>query len=416
MFVDKTTIFVQAGKGGDGVVTFRHEKYVPRGGPSGGNGGRGGDVYLLADPELNDLFWLSEHRMHKALNGKNGQDNNKTGVSGKDLIVKVPVGVSIYYGDDLQFMADLVEPGQELLIARGGRGGIGNACFANARRQTPHIATGGETGEQATITVELKLLADVGLVGFPNAGKSTLITRVSNANAKIGSYAFTTLQPQLGVVQTANFLRFTMADIPGLIEGAHEGKGLGFEFLRHVERCRVLLYVIDLTEDDPVQTLKTLWNEIKLWDEETFEKPAFIIGNKADLWDTDDHDGLQDFAKTRNIPYMRISALEKTGVPELIEHLWELVKTVPKQESRAAQEIRLINKTDEVIIEKVDGDWVVTNQRLERIIAKTDYEAVDGKAFIERQIRRLEIEKRLRKMGAVDGDMVVIGKMRFMLE
>ena len=171
MFVDKTTIYVQAGKGGDGVVTFRHEKYVPRGGPSGGNGGRGGDVYLLADPELNDLFWLSEHRMHKALNGKNGQDNNKTGVSGKDLIVKVPVGVSIYYGEDLQFMADLVEPGQELLIARGGRGGVGNACFANARRQTPHIATGGETGEQATITVELKLLADVGLVGFPNAGK-----------------------------------------------------------------------------------------------------------------------------------------------------------------------------------------------------------------------------------------------------
>lgn len=416
MFVDKATIYVQAGKGGDGVVTFRHEKYVPRGGPSGGNGGRGGDVYLLADPELNDLYWLSNHSIQKAVDGKNGQDNNKTGVSGKDLMVRVPVGVSVYYGDDMQFMADLVEPGQELLIARGGRGGVGNACFANARRQTPHIATGGEPGEESTITVELKLLADVGLVGFPNAGKSTLITRVSNANAKVGSYAFTTLQPQLGVVQTSNFSRFTMADIPGLIEGAHEGKGLGFEFLRHVERCRVLLYVIDLTEENPVQTLKTLWNEIKLWDEETFEKPAYIVGNKADLWDANDNDGLENFAQTRNIPYMRISALEKTGVPQLIENLWELVKTVPKPETRVAQEIRLIDKTDEVTIEKAYGEWIVRHQRLERIVAKTDYEQVDGKAFIERQLRRLEIEKRLRKMGAVDGEMVVIGKMRFMLE
>jgi GTP-binding protein len=415
MFVDKATIYVQAGKGGDGVVTFRHEKFVPRGGPSGGNGGRGGDVYLLADPELNDLYWLSEHPTQKAVNGKNGQNNNKTGVSAPDLILRVPVGVSVYVGEDMQFMADLVEPGQELLVARGGRGGVGNACFANARRQTPHIATGGQTGELATITIELKLLADVGLVGFPNAGKSTLLTRVSNANAKIGDYAFTTLQPQLGVVQTSNFSRFTMADIPGLIEGAHEGKGLGFEFLRHVERCRVLLYVIDLTEDNPVKTLELLWNEIKLWNEETFEKPAFIIGNKNDIF-CDGDDALERFAKTRNIPYMRISALEKTGIKELIDSLWDIVKTIPKPETRVAQEIRLIDKTDEVTIEKFEDGWIVHNQRLERICAKTDYEEVDGKAFIDRQMRRLEIEKKLRKMGAVDGNVVIIGKLRFVLE
>ena len=415
MFVDKATIYVQAGKGGDGVVTFRHEKYVPRGGPSGGNGGRGGDVFLLADPELNDLYWLSQHPTHRATNGKNGQDNNKTGASAPDLIVHVPVGVSVYVGDDMQFVADLVEPGQELLIAKGGRGGVGNACFANARRQTPHIATGGEHGEEAQITIELKLLADVGLVGFPNAGKSTLITRVSNANAKIGDYAFTTLQPQLGVVQTSNYSRFTMADIPGLIEGAHEGKGLGFEFLRHVERCRVLLYVIDLTGENPIGTLKSLWNEIKLWNEETFDKPAFIVGNKSDIWEGE-KDELEEFAKSRNIPYLRISALEREGITELIEQLWNIIKKIPKAETRVAQEIRLIDKSDEVLIDHSEDGWIIKSPRLERIVAKTDYESVDGKAFVDRQMRRLEIEKRLRKMGAVDGDTVIIGKMRFVLE
>ncbi len=415
MFVDKATVYVQAGKGGDGVVTFRHEKYVPRGGPSGGNGGRGGDVYLVADPEINDLYWLSEHPNHRAKDGKNGQNNNKTGVSADDLFLRVPVGVSVYVGEDLQFLADLVEPGQELLVARGGRGGVGNACFANARRQTPHIATGGEEGETFTITIELKLLADVGLVGFPNAGKSTLLTRVSNANAKIGDYPFTTLQPQLGVVQTANFSRFTMADIPGLIEDAHLGKGLGFEFLRHVERCRCLLYVIDLTEEDPVATLKLLWNEIKLWNEETFDKPAFIVGNKNDIF-ADATDGLEEFAKSRNIPYMRISALENTGVKVLIEKLWLIIKDIPKPETRVAQEIRLIDRTDEVTIENTPDGWAVKNSRLERIVAKTDIESVDGKAFVDRQMRRLEIEKKLRKMGAVDGDAVIIGKMRFLLE
>jgi len=415
MFVDEVTIEVQAGKGGDGVVTFRREKYVPRGGPSGGKGGRGGDVYLVADNELMDLSYLALHHNHRAGDGGDGGKNNMTGADGEDIFIRVPVGVTISLNNKDNFLADLVVQGQELLIARGGRGGLGNARFANSRRQTPHIATAGESGEKFKLIIELKVLADVGLVGMPNAGKSTLLGAISHARPKVGDYPFTTLEPSLGVVETKDWQRFTVADIPGLIEGAFEGKGLGHEFLKHIERCRVLIYLVDLSSEHPVRTLQTLWEEVRLYNEETFAKPAFIVGNKIDLV-PNAPDTLEEFANKRKIPYFGISAKEKIGLDELLIKLLDGVKKTPLPETRVIDEIYLIKRDDEVIIEEVNGEFVVKNSRLERIMAKTDYESFDGRAFIERQLRRAGVEKRLKQMGVKDGDVIIIGGKRFVFQ
>ncbi len=415
MFCDEVTIRVTAGKGGDGAVTFRREKYVPRGGPSGGSGGRGGDVYLVSDTNLFDLSHLTDQINWRAKDGGNGESNNKHGANGDDLFIKVPVGVSVYLEAKDNLLAELLEPGQELLVAKGGRGGIGNANFANSRRQTPHIATGGDQGVKAKLIIELKVLGDVGLVGMPNAGKSTLLSAISRATPKIGDYPFTTLDPMLGVVNTSNWERFTVADIPGLIEGASEGKGLGHEFLRHVERCRVLLYLIDLSSAGPVNTLKTLWNEIKLYSEATFDKPAFVAGNKVDLVEGQD-DPLQDFVQARKIPYFRISAKEKIGLDGLIEALLEKVKATPKPVPQVAEQVIVVSKDlDELKID-FDGEaYIVKSRALDRIVAKTDIESLDGMAFVQRQMERLGVEKKLRANGAKDGDTVAVGGKRFVL-
>lgn len=418
MFVDEATITVVAGKGGDGIVSFRKEKFVPMGGPAGGNGGRGGDVFLVADSNIRDLTNLLDQPPFCAQDGSNGGSNNKTGASGKDITIKVPVGVTIYLeGDEESFVADLVTHGQELLVAKGGRGGLGNARFVNSKRQAPHIATAGQTGEKLRLRVELKVLADVGLVGMPNAGKSTLLSSVSRATPKIADYPFTTLEPNLGVVTMPTWERFTIADIPGLIEGASHGKGLGYEFLRHVQRCRVLLYLVDLSAGDSLQTLKMLWNEIKLYSEETFAKPAFIVGNKLDLLPEDFDDPLEKFANSRNIPYMRISAKEHTYVETLLEKLHQKVKETPEPETRVAEEIRLIApQVFESSVEVSDGVFVVKNDRLERIITKTDIESIDGLGFVQRQIERLGIEKKLKHAGIKSGDIVSIAGKRFTYE
>jgi GTP-binding protein len=417
MFVDEATITVVAGKGGDGIVSFRKEKFVPMGGPAGGNGGRGGDVYLVADSNIRDLITLLDQPAFSAQDGANGGSNNKTGASGKDIILKVPVGVTIYLEGDESFVADLVTHGQELLVAKGGRGGLGNARFVNSKRQAPHIATAGQTGESLRLRIELKVLGDVGLVGMPNAGKSTLLTSVSRATPKIADYPFTTLEPNLGVVTMPTWERFTIADIPGLIEGASHGKGLGYEFLRHVQRCRVLLYLVDLSVGDSLETLKMLWNEIKLYSEETFAKPAFIVGNKIDLLPEDFDDPLEKFAQSRNISYMRISGKDHIHVEELLEKLHQKVKETPAPETRVAEEIRLIApQVYESSIEVTGTVFVVKNERLERIITKTDIETIDGLGFVQRQIERLGIEKKLKHAGIKSGDTVSIAGKRFTYE
>ncbi len=416
MFIDEVTVTVQAGRGGDGVVAFRRAKYEPKGGPSGGRGGRGGDVYLVADSSLSDLSDIKDKPFQKADNGKPGQGSQKTGASGKDLFIKVPVGVTVFTDPESTFIADLVEDGQEFLVAKGGRGGLGNVNFKNARRQSPHIATGGEKGEKYRLRIELKLLADVGLVGLPNAGKSTLLNNISNARPKIGDYPFTTLEPSLGVVTLPDWSRYTVADIPGLIEGASVGKGLGLEFLRHVERCRILMYLIDLSEGNAVETLKTLWNEIKLYSEETYAKPAFIVGNKIDIVAEDTEKELREFAEIRNIKYMSISAKERINTDELMQMMGDKIIETPAPKTQVTNQIRLIVPKRKIDITVVDGEFIVEYEPLERIIHATDINSVDGRAFVHRQMERVGIEKKLRTMGAADGDMIVIGSERFVLE
>lgn len=416
MFVDEVTVSVHAGKGGDGVVAFRRAKYEPKGGPAGGRGGRGGDVYLLSDSNISDLSHIYGKTHYNAPNGRPGEGNQKTGASGKDIFIKVPVGVSVFVEDESRLIADLAEDGQEFLVAKGGRGGLGNISFVNPRRQSPHIATSGERGEQFKIRIELKLLADVGLVGLPNAGKSTLLGRVSKARPKIGKYPFTTLYPSLGVITMPDWRRYTIADIPGLIKGASVGKGLGLEFLRHIERCRILLYLIDLNEENPIDTLKTLWNEIKLYSEETYAKPAFIVGNKIDICDESNGYELESFAKERDIPYMSISAKEGVLTDRLINMLAEKVDKTPMPRTQVESQVRLVVPKKRVKITKQDEIFVVEHEPLERIISSTDLESADGRAFVQRQMGRIGIEKKLKAMGAIDGDTVVIGNMRFTLE
>ncbi len=283
MFVDRAKIYVKAGDGGNGIVSFRREKYVPKGGPDGGDGGNGGNVILKVDPHLQTLLDYRYRQHFKAERGAHGQGSNKTGKTGRDLIVRVPPGTIVRDFETGEILGDLVKPGQTLLVARGGKGGRGNARFATPTNQAPRISEPGTPGEERTIVLELKLIADVGLVGFPNAGKSTLLSRVSNATPKIADYPFTTLRPNLGYVKVGDSFSFVMADIPGLIEGASEGKGLGLQFLRHIERTRLLVFLVESTSPAPEEELRTLQQELRGYSESLAQKPAIFAFSKADL-------------------------------------------------------------------------------------------------------------------------------------
>jgi GTPase len=285
MFIDQVHIQVLAGKGGDGCVSFRREKFIPKGGPDGGNGGNGGSVVLRVDSNLRTLLDFRYKRIFKAQNGKHGQGSNRTGARGDDLIIKVPPGTIVYDESQNEIFADLVKNKQEFMIANGGRGGRGNATFASSTNQTPRQFTPGKPGEEFSLRLELKLIADVGLVGFPNAGKSTLLARVSKAKPKIANYPFTTLAPNLGIVQVRELHSFVMADIPGLLEGAHSGKGLGLQFLRHIERTRILLFLIECTSETIEEDFNVLRNELQSYNEELLNKPILIALTKKDLLD-----------------------------------------------------------------------------------------------------------------------------------
>lgn len=317
-FADKAKIFVRAGSGGNGCISFRREKGVPRGGPNGGDGGDGGDVVLTADPKLLTLYDFKMHPHYRAESGAHGQGSNKTGRSGCTLKIKVPRGTEVYRGEDI--LADLVLEGDELCVAKGGRGGRGNAQFKTATRRAPRICEPGSPGEEAEILLRLKLIADVGLVGFPNAGKSTLLQRISNATPKIADYPFTTLNPNLGVVKAPG-RDITFADLPGIVEGAHDGRGLGIEFLAHIERVKMILFVIDIhgssQESKPYDDYKVLINEMREYNPFLLEKPFVVALNKIDT---------ADFGKNEEYfaeKHFNISALDGTGVPGLIEYIRE---------------------------------------------------------------------------------------------
>jgi GTP-binding protein len=321
-FVDRAKIYVKAGNGGNGCVSFRREAYVPRGGPDGGNGGHGGSVILEADPQLQTLLDFHYRTRYMAERGNHGEGARKFGHSGEDLLVKVPLGTRVYDGTTL--VVDLIEPGQRAVIAKGGRGGRGNAEFATPTIRAPRHATPGQEGEERTLLLELKLMADVGLVGLPNAGKSTLLSVLTAARPKIAPYPFTTLHPNLGLVRPSEYSTFVIADIPGLIEGASEGRGLGFEFLRHIERTRVLVYLVDAGSEHPKEDLKVLKAELKRWNPDLIKRPSLVVLSKCDL--------LGDEPAPKGPWKLKISSAKGEGLEKLVEKIWELLQNAPAPE------------------------------------------------------------------------------------
>jgi GTPase len=333
MFVDQVDIHVEAGHGGKGCLAFRREKFVPRGGPSGGDGGHGGSVYVLASPHINTLINFRFHPEFSAERGAHGMGSNRTGHGGADLELEVPIGTLVYEktadpDEPMRLIADLAEEGQRVLVAKGGRGGLGNAHFASSTNRAPRKVQPGEAGEIKDLRLELKLLADVGLVGFPNAGKSTLISRMSAARPKIADYPFTTLTPNLGVVRLGDDRSFVVADVPGLIEGAHRGLGLGHQFLRHLERTKVLVHLVDVSGGsgrNPVEDLDILRRELELFQPTLAAKPQIVAANKIDAIDPSQSDAiaaLESRAAALDLPFLQVSAATGQGIPDLLEAMW----------------------------------------------------------------------------------------------
>lgn len=339
-FIDYVKIDLKAGDGGRGCVGFRREKFIPKGGPNGGDGGRGGHIIIRTDPQLYTLLDHVYRKTYRAERGQHGMGKKMHGRDGKDLIISVPLGTVVKDAETGEVIADLDTPFAGILVAKGGRGGLGNAHFATSTRQAPRFAQPGEPGEERKIVLELKLLADVGLIGLPNAGKSTLIAAISSARPKIADYPFTTLKPNLGVIKTGNFQSFVVADIPGLIEGAHRGAGLGFQFLRHVERTKLLIHLVDVSEmtaGDPVDNLLKVNRELELYSKELLERPQTVVATKTDIGSKERVKRLREYCKMKGMPYFEISAMTAMGVTELVSHLAQEVKKLREQEEKQAE-------------------------------------------------------------------------------
>jgi len=413
LFFDEAKIYVKAGDGGNGAIAFRREKYVPHGGPSGGNGGRGGHVFLRVSAHLNTLVPFRRRRHFRAERGKHGSGSTKHGRSGEDLFIDVPPGTVVHDANTGEFLADLTTPGQTVCVARGGRGGRGNAVFASPTNQAPRIAERGEPGEERWLTLELKLIADVGLIGMPNAGKSTLVSVVSAARPKIADYPFTTLQPHLGVVELDDYRTFVVADIPGLIPGAHEGKGLGDQFLRHVERCRLLIHLLDGASADPLADYEAINSELAATSRSLAQKPQVVVLNKMDLpqarsvWPT-----VQKAIGQKGLPVMAISALTHQGVSDLVKQLATILDSLPTTAPEET-EVKVFRpaeaEPDFVIRRDEDGTWVVTGRRVERLMAITRWDEYEAVQHLQRRLRALGLHEALEKEGIAFGDTVRIG-------
>ncbi len=421
MFVDHVTVFVKGGDGGDGMVAFRREKYVPYGGPAGGDGGLGANVVFEVDEGLRTLMDFRYQRHFKAPRGEHGGSKNKHGRAGEDMIIPVPPGTVVKNAETGTVIADLVEHGQRAIIAKGGRGGRGNSRFATSQNTAPELSEKGEPGEELNVTLELKVLADVGLVGFPSVGKSTLLSVVSRAKPKIADYHFTTLVPNLGLVETEDHRNFVMADLPGLIEGAHEGVGLGHQFLRHIERTRVIVHVIDMSGlegRDPYEDYNTINAELEAYNLRLLERPQIIVANKMDMPDSEEN--LAKFKQKLDDETIRIvplSALTRTGVNELlfaIADLLEVTEEFPLYEIGQDEENESVlyryegDVEDFVISRDDDGAYVLSGYTIERMFKMTDFNFDQSVRKFARQMRALGVDDALRERGAEDGDVVRI--------
>ncbi|HWE64515.1 MAG TPA: GTPase ObgE [Chloroflexota bacterium] len=419
-FRDQVKIFVRAGSGGAGSMHFRREKYVPKGGPDGGDGGRGGSVYAVADPGLNTLYRYIHHRHFRATLGGNGTQRNRHGSAGEDLLLPVPVGTVIHDETTGEILADLAQPGQRVLVARGGRGGLGNTHFATSTYQAPRIAEKGEPGVERTLLLELKLIADVGIVGLPNAGKSTLLAAITRARPKIADYPFTTVEPNLGVAVVDDY-SFVVADIPGLIEGAHEGLGLGHEFLRHIERTSVLIHLVDGADGDAETVLahiEAINRELALYSADLAQRPQVVGINKLDLPQAQANwPAVQAALAARHIPVFPLSAATVATSDDLAP-LTRTVRQLLEQErarqtalAPEPQPVILPAQEEELRVDRLrGGGYRVHNRRAERVVAMTDMGSEDALDRLQTLLRRFGVSGALGKAGVVDGDSVFIGE------
>ncbi|WP_038055516.1 GTPase ObgE [Thermus amyloliquefaciens] len=409
MFQDLLLITVAAGRGGDGAVSFRREKFVPKGGPDGGDGGRGGSVYLRARGSVDSLSELSK-RTYKAEDGEHGRGSGQHGRAGRDLYIEVPRGTRVFDADTGELLGDLTEEGQVLLVARGGEGGRGNAHFVTPTRQAPRFAEAGEEGERRRLRLELMLIADVGLVGYPNAGKSSLLAATTRAHPKIAPYPFTTLSPNLGVVEVEGE-RFTLADIPGIVEGASQGRGLGLEFLRHIARTRVLLYVLDAAEE-PLQVFRTLRQEVGAYDPGLLRRPSLIALNKVDLLTPEEVGAKVAELAREGLPVLPVSALTGEGLVALKEALLGLVKATPAPELPKPAPKGVVEAGVEVVPLE-EGVYEVRAPALERYLRRLKGDFSEAAGYLQEVFRRHGVEAALRAKGVRAGDLVRIGEREF---
>ena len=412
-FIDRVKIYVQAGTGGTGTVAFRREAHVPKGGPSGGDGGRGGSVIFVATNSLSTLLDLRYYREYKAQNGEKGHAKKMHGADADDLVIRVPVGTCVYDDDTGNIIADLTKDGQRAVIAKGGRGGRGNARFASSRNPAPKICENGEPGEKFNLRVELKLLADVGLVGFPSVGKSTLLSVVSKARPQIADYHFTTIVPNLGVVQVKDGRSFVMADLPGLIEGASQGKGLGHQFLRHIERCRVIVHIIDMSGSegrDPYEDYVTINKELGEYEYRLLERPQIIVANKMDGDEAEEN--LKKFKeKLGDQKVFPIIAPIHEGIDAVLYAVADALETAPDffNQEEEQESVLYTYKEEEkpfTIHNKGNGVWEVTGKKVERLVQMASFTTDDGFQRFALQIRNMGIDDALREAGCEDGDTV----------
>lgn len=421
MFVDRVKIHIKGGNGGNGMVSFYRAKYITHGGPDGGDGGRGGDVIFVGDSSMNTLMDFRYKRFFKAENGQDGGKLNCFGKSGNDVIIKVPVGTVIREANTNKVMADITKAGEEKVLIKGGKGGKGNQHFATPTRQAPRYAERGQIAKEYDVILELKLIADVGLIGFPNVGKSTLLSMVTNANPKIANYHFTTLAPNLGVVQSRIGEDFVLADIPGLVEGASEGVGLGHEFLRHVERTKVLIHVVDaaaLEGDDPVENVKKINEELKEYNPELMKRPQVIAANKTDIPEAKENvQRLKEAYEKEGYQVFPISAATNKGLDALLEAVAKILKQYPQdivfeEEYEEYQEVE-IDKEPFTIEVLEDNYYIVTGTGVEKMIGYTNIDTEKGFAFFQKYLREKGIIQALEEKGIQEGDTVRIYGLEF---